>query len=132
MNQSTKEFRQIVESWADARNMTKKELYRFMSTHYGRSGYWMDARDRGVITPTEEDLEWLREKIDADQGKDRIQDIEQYQCYDCEDRYPGLPFYTMIPSTVQEYGAFLCQFCFKGLEQKGFVPDQADDPRQIF
>jgi len=89
-------------------------------------------RDRGVITPTEEDLEWLREKIDADQGKDRIQDIEQYQCYDCEDRYPGLPFYTMIPSTVQEYGAFLCQFCFKGLEKKGFVPDQADDPRQIF
>jgi hypothetical protein len=118
MNQSTKEFRQIVESWADARNMTKKELYRFMSTHYGRSGYWMDVRDR--------------EKIDADQGKDRIQDIEQYQCYDCEDRYPGLPFYTMIPSTVQEYGAFLCQFCFKGLEKKGFVPDQADDPRQIF
>lgn len=131
MNDATKEFRKSIEHWADVRGMTKKELYRFVSVTYGRSGYWIDSRDRGVVTPTEEDLDWIRSLIDSDPAVGKMEDVDQYQCYDCEDRYPGAPFYTMIPSTVQEYGAFLCQFCFKGLEAKGFTPDDPNDTRMI-
>jgi hypothetical protein len=111
--------------------MTKKELYRFVAKTYGRSGYWIDARDRGVISPTEEDLNWIRELIENDPAVGKIQDVDQYQCYDCEEQYPGKPFYTMIPSTPAEPGAFLCHFCFRGLEAKGFTPDDPSDTRQI-
>ena len=132
MSNPNAEFRRSIEHWADVRGMTKKELYRHIADKYGKSGYWLDARDRGVIPATEEDLDWIRQLIQADPKVGTFKEIDQYQCYDCEEQHIGAPFYTMIPSTLAEPGAFLCQFCFKGLEKKGFVPDNPSDPRQIF
>lgn len=48
---------------------------------------------------------------------------ERFFCYDCEDYQHGKPYFTMIPATKREQGAFLCKECFAGLEQRGYVPD---------
>ncbi len=123
MSDISEEFRKSIEHWADVRGLTKKQLYRFISSHYGKSGYWMDSRDRGVIKPTEFDLEWVQERINKDPKVAKIIDVPQYTCYDCEDVYPGKPHYTMIPARGDDPGAFLCHVCFDGLEKKGFTPD---------
>ena len=51
------------------------------------------------------------------------QTTERFLCYDCEDYRHGKPYFTIIPATPREQGAFLCEECFAGLEKRGYVPD---------
>jgi|688.fasta_scaffold659612_2 hypothetical protein len=51
------------------------------------------------------------------------QTTERFLCYDCEDYHHGKPYFTIIPATKREQGAFLCEECFAGLEKRGYVPD---------
>lgn len=123
MNEATADFRKVVEHWADVRGWTKKELFDHVLRNHGRSWYWVDARDRGLIIPTEEDIDWIRQRVLEDPKVGTFKDIDQYLCYDCEDIQMGKPYYTMIPAGKDDPGAFLCPKCFDGLEKKGFTPD---------
>jgi hypothetical protein len=132
MNQkNAEEFRRVVDRWKDVYGYTNKELYQHVAKQYGKSGYWLDSRIREVTETTEDDLVWITEQLRSDPNYTEMTDVDQYTCYDCEESHPGLPFYTMISSTRLDPGAFLCHFCFKGLEKRGLQPDVPGDPRQI-
>lgn len=129
--EATKEFRSIVENWCDARGASKRQLYAFISKKFKRSGYWVDSRDRGVVEVSQEDIAWIKARMAEDSDAAILVNTPQYQCYDCEHQREGVPFYTMIPAVPPDPGAFLCEYCFKGLEERGFVPDDPLDPRQL-
>jgi len=120
MDENQAEFRRIFLAWASSLGVTKRQLYKYAQDR-GKTKNWMESRQRGIVTVTHEDLDWLRQASAAD--TERSIDLPYYDCYDCEERLIGKPYFTMIPAKGEDPGAFLCPACFKGLEAKGFVPD---------
>jgi hypothetical protein len=122
-------FLERVEGWANKLDLTKKDLYRHIGLLYARPYNWVESRQRGAVHASKEDIDWMIWAEENDTTPSASRPV-QYVCYECEESYPGLPFYTMIPAGV-EPGAYMCHVCFRGLEAEGHIPDDPNDPRQL-
>lgn len=120
MNQTSEEFNKVFLAWMEGLGVTRRQLYTHVEK-LGKPKHWLEVRQRGKVVATHEELDWLRQMAERDISK--LNNNPQYDCYDCEERMPGKPYYTMIPARGEDPGAFLCPACFDGLEEKGFKPD---------